>query len=268
MADVEPIPETELKFALDTCFKIPNLKQLYVNAPLAAQKVIGLSFYSTVFPEQIDANRYRALLREYASDLEEQDFAYLIRNEDDVTRKQYFTDLLAEKQATAVAAAAQAQGEDHRHTIGIIRSEDKAERVSVDLNAEAIKRHFAEVEQVQAAQAAKADVIRRRERRLEILKNILIVILVGVGIGGGGYILTEWRNKRSLAEMEVLRQEKRLTREAAERQAAKREAAYRQTEAERVANEAERRQWQQKADRLFLEHQAAERARRAEKEKR
>lgn len=230
------IDAAEMRTAVGTCIKDPNLQNLFKSAPDGAREVIKLSFYSTVFPEKMDAHRFNACLQAVEPDLTPEDLRYLIRFEDDPEMKSRFVKLLSEREGvetTEAGAESCPQEASPVRKLHVRRKEGG--RPAVDLNAEAVKRSLEQNELERLEDEARVSESRRRVRRLALLKTG-VSVLVGLVVLAGGVL---WLNVRSRRQ----REQAAIAREATERMRAKEMAEREEKERQRTV-----RQEQQKAE--------------------
>ena len=100
------IPEEDFREAIAVCRKDPQLNRYFEMAPPGAKLFIGLGFYSTHFGDKVDPRQYAECQSEIEPALTITDLKYLIRFERDKNTKQYLRELLARREAEAVAETA------------------------------------------------------------------------------------------------------------------------------------------------------------------
>lgn len=255
MTESERIDPADLRTALGTCMRDKELQRLFKCAPEGAKKVLKLSFYSTVFPEKIDGHKFRVNLRAIEPELSSEDLEYLIRFETDAQLKAHFNELLAARTSDAPAASAEPFGRPESK-VHLIRPTDS---LSVDLNAEALKRKMAEDEAEKAAESAKAMQARRKASRDSLLKTIVssVVLLAVLGAGLGWFLHWNGERKEQARQAKLKAEEARL---ALERQ---------QVEAEKAREEqaaAERKKREEQVMARNAKREADDKRRQAERE--
>lgn len=249
MTEEERIDPAEMRTALGTCIKDKELQRLFKCAPDGAKKVIKISFYSTVFPEKIDAHKFRVNLRAIEPELTAEDLEYLIRFETDVWLKNRFKELLAERNGVV-------EGQKPKK-LGIRRP--NANVANVDLNAEAIKRKM-EIEERERVELAERSAAVRRKARIDALKKNAVFIAVAAALAVGGLIwFSKWNAERRRRETEARVRAELLREEENARYEAEQKAIREQQEQDRVVRK--RRDEERRAKR------EAEQAKRLEEEK-
>lgn len=235
MTESERIDPADLRTALGTCMRDKELQRLFKCAPEGAKKVLKLSFYATVFPEKIDGHKFRVNLRAIEPELSSEDLEYLIRFEPDAQLKVHFKELLASRTSGTPAASAEPFGRPESK-VRLIRSTDG---LSVDLNAEAMKRRLAEDEVERATECARATQSRRKTNRDRLLKALVTMLVALVVFGGGLVWFLRWdaEQKEQAQHAKLLAEEARLK---FERQKAEAEKVRQERDAQAKKMRAER----------------------------
>lgn len=257
MTEEERIDPAEMRTALGTCIKDKELQRLFKCAPDGAKKVIKISFYSTVFPEKIDAHKFRVNLRAIEPELTAEDLEYLIRFETDAWLKNHFKELLAERNGADNVGAVEAQ---KPKKLGIRRP--NANVANVDLNAEAIKRKM-EIEERERVESEERNAAARRKARIDALKKNAAFIAVAFVLAVCGLVwLSKWNAERRKREAEArvraeliqeeenarLEAEQKAMRERLEKERAERKFREDRRRAEREAEQAKRLEEAKKRD--------------------
>lgn len=262
MTESERIDPAELRTALGTCMRDKELQRLFKCAPEGAKKVLKLSFYATVFPEKIDGHKFRVNLRAIEPELASEDLEYLIRFEPDAQLKAHFEELLAARTSGTPAASAEPFGRPESK-VRLIRSTDG---LSVDLNAEAMKRKMAEDEAERTAECAKAMQARRKAGRDRLLKTIVlsVAVLAVLGAGLGWFLHWDGERKAQARQAKLQAEEAQLALERQQAEAKK--AREEQAAAERKKREEQAMERNAKREAERQKREAEDRRRQAERE--